>query len=553
MKIIILVLCIIAALVFIYWVASYRSLQKLKKRIRDNWGRVPQKSRNDKIDSVCQYWIKRIANNPIKYYVDNITWNDLDMDKVFKRVNSTYSSVGSEYLYARLHEPSFDMHELNNFEELLQQLTENQPLRENISVSLARLGKEDYNGVCEFIYSPADKKLQNGYMYYLLALLPVALLILSGFVTGLLGLAALACAINLLIYYKKKSDIEAQLISINYIVGCIGCAGKLGKIKDKGTHLFLKNLLIPFKQLKKVGGFARSLLVKPVNEFAFLVELVKAIFLVDLIFYNRIIDVLCKNKKEFYELWKHIGELDTAISIASYRKSLDFYTIPDFTQQLNVKAENVYHPLLTSPVSNNVQLVRNAVITGSNASGKSTFVKTMAINIIFAQTIHTCLAKTFSYKPSLVITSMAVKDDISEGDSYFIAEIKSLKRILDKLNSEVSCICFIDEILKGTNTIERIAASVSILKWLVDKNCLCLVASHDIEISSMLNSLYDNYHFREQITDKGITFDYKIHDGQTTTRNAINLLDYLDFPEVVINASKACAEGFDSTQKWKLV
>jgi DNA mismatch repair ATPase MutS len=68
----------------------------------------------------------------------------------------------------------------------------------------------------------------------------------------------------------------------------------------------------------------------------------------------------------------------------------------------------------------------------------------------------------------------------------------------------------------------------------------------------MLNSLYDNYHFREQITDKGITFDYKIHDGQTTTRNAINLLDYLDFPEEVIDASKACAEGFDLTHQWKL-
>ena len=84
----------------------------------------------------------------------------------------------------------------------------------------------------------------------------------------------------------------------------------------------------------------------------------------------------------------------------------------------------------------------------------------MAVNGILAQTIHTNTAKEFNLRFSLIITSMAVRDNITEGDSYFIMEIKSLKRILDKVQ-DTSCICFVDEILKGTNTIERIAASAA--------------------------------------------------------------------------------------------
>ncbi|HCW96660.1 MAG TPA: hypothetical protein DHU88_13350 [Pseudomonas sp.] len=139
-------------------------------------------------------------------------------------------------------------------------------------------------------------------------------------------------------------------------------------------------------------------------------------------------------------------------------------------------------------------------MTGSNASGKSTFIKSLAVNSILAQTIHTCAAKEFKLRPSLVITSMAVRDSISEGESYFIKEIKSLKRILNKVQN-ISCTCFIDEILKGTNTIERIAASAAVLKYLHSTDCLCMTASHDIELTCILENEYDNYHFSEHITD----------------------------------------------------
>jgi DNA mismatch repair ATPase MutS len=128
---------------------------------------------------------------------------------------------------------------------------------------------------------------------------------------------------------------------------------------------------------------------------------------------------------------------------------------------------------------------------------------------------------------------MAMRDNISDGDSYFIVEIKSLKRILD-LTQNYPCTCYIDEILRGTNTIERIAASASVLDYLHSQNCLCVAASHDIELTNILADKFDNYHFCEQVTNDGIIFDYKLKHGASTTRNAIRLLSFMGFHSEII-------------------
>lgn len=102
--------------------------------------------------------------------------------------------------------------------------------------------------------------------------------------------------------------------------------------------------------------------------------------------------------------------------------------------------------------------------------------------------------------------------------------------------------CYIDEILRGTNTIERIAASTSVLEYLHTQNCLCVVASHDIELTGILAGIYDNYHFCEQVTDGGIVFDYKLKLGASTTRNAIKLLSFMDFHAEIVDRAEELAK-----------
>ena len=147
---------------------------------------------------------------------------------------------------------------------------------------------------------------------------------------------------------------------------------------------------------------------------------------------------------------------------------------------------------------------------------------------------------------------MAVEDDIFEGDSYFVAETKSVKRVLDFAETSVPCLCFIDEILKGTNTIERIAASSSMIHWLNKYPSLAFVATHDIELTEILKESCDNVHFEEQVTkEQGVTFDYRLKQGPATSRNVIQLLHVLNYPKSVVEQAKREADYFDEHRTWQ--
>ena len=286
------------------------------------------------------------------------------------------------------------------------------------------------------------------------------------------------------------------------------------------------------------------------SEYEIMAQYFSMIFLTNLRVYNNSISYINKYHDQIEPIINLVGELDLAIAIMSYRKSVEFYCTPTFTDKFEIKCKDIYHPNLKHPITNSADILQNSIITGSNASGKSTFIKSLAINGILAQSIYTCLANEFTMKNSLIITSMAVRDNLSEGDSYFIAEIKSLRRIIQTID-KVPCICFVDEILKGTNTIERIGASSAVLNSLNDKDCLCIVASHDIELTSILDGKYHNYNFCETITDKSISFDYKIKEGPSTSRNAIKLLKYLAFDDKIITDANDRVSYFTKNQKWQ--
>lgn len=175
----------------------------------------------------------------------------------------------------------------------------------------------------------------------------------------------------------------------------------------------------------------------------------------------------------------------------------------------------------------------------------------MAINQILGQTIFTTCAK--SYKASFfnIYTSMALKDDVLKNESYYIVEIKSLKRIIDKSNDKIPTLCFVDEILRGTNTIEKIASSSEVLNYFNNSNCICFAATHDIELTYLLENKFDNYHFEEEITDNDIVFDYNLKSGRTKSRNAIKLLASMGYDDKIIDGANKKAEQFATTGKWK--
>lgn len=289
------------------------------------------------------------------------------------------------------------------------------------------------------------------------------------------------------------------------------------------------------------------------GEFDSFLEYIRILFLLDFVSYNKIMKTLTAHQQALKVLWESVGKVDAAIAVVYYRQKLENYCTPSFIQEERVEFEDLAHPLLKHPVVNDSKLKKLTLITGSNASGKSTYIKAIAINTILAQTIHTATASKWVMKPGYVISSMAVQDSILKDESYFIAEIKSLKRILNAVEKNKPVISFVDEILKGTNTIERIAASAALMQWLSSQKGLNILATHDIELTEIAESFYENKHFREIVKDGHVSFDYKVHDGPSTTRNAIKLLEVLNFPQAIVSNAEEFAESFNEKRKWTVM
>ena len=148
---------------------------------------------------------------------------------------------------------------------------------------------------------------------------------------------------------------------------------------------------------------------------------------------------------------------------------------------------------------------------------------------------------------------MALQDNIFSNESYYIVEIKSLKRILDRLDKNVPTLCFVDEVLRGTNTLERIAASSQILYNFSKVNALCFAATHDIELTHILENYYSNYHFQEQVVDNNILFDYKLYAGRAVSKNAIKLLGIIGYSNDMIQSASDSANHFLAEGTWEVL
>lgn len=152
------------------------------------------------------------------------------------------------------------------------------------------------------------------------------------------------------------------------------------------------------------------------------------------------------------------------------------------------------------------------------------------------------------------MTSMSISDNLFEGDSYFVAELKSVKRIIENIKKGRKSLCFIDEILKGTNTVERIATSASIIAWLNHNDSLSFIATHDVELTNILGNSCSNIHFEEMISvNNELTVSYKLKRGPAKTRNAIRLLRMFGYPEKIIQEAEQEAFDFDKEGKWKSI
>ncbi len=488
--------------------------------------------------------------------VDDITWNDLGMDDIFKRMNYTFSASGEEYLYYTLRNTKKTKEELKHLEDMIQYFAEHKEERVKIQYKMSKLGYTgkfsiyDYLDNLDFLGQRSNLK----HLIFDLLFIPLILLMFWNFSIGLLGVVILILY-NIVSYFKEKSEIDPYIVSFAYVTRLMDICTEMQKIPVEVCRQEWEDMkdalhILRGMQRGSFWVFSGNRSATSGNPLDVVMDYIRMVFHVDLMQFNRMLLYVQRHIRQIDILIETIGVIETAISIGIFRESIKDYCIPK-AEEGRMVVKEAYHPLLTSPVKNSVEVSKGVLLTGSNASGKSTFLKTIAINSILAQTIHTCCAAEYMAPIYEIYSSMALHDDIGSGESYYIVEIKALKRILDAATGEKKILCFVDEVLRGTNTVERIAASTQILKSLTDPGILCFAATHDIELTELLKKEYDNYHFEEDIIEGDIYFPYKLMKGPTKTRNAIKLLEIMGYDKVVIEKASRQAQRFVASGKWE--
>ena len=521
----------------------------LEQQLLDSFGAEAEREyREGDMASIRAYHDLRAADTP--FSLDDTTWNDLDLDRVFRRVNVCLSTAGEQCLYHRLRTPVHDAREASRLRERIALFERDEGLRLGVQKALYALGSAGRADMCSvFQAAPADLYWCTAYIA--LALLPLlGLALLAAGVSSGLMVTLLSLMFNMGFHTWRISRVQAEFGRVNYAIRTLRAFRALMRLKDSRL-----NALIPseaFRAYDICGSLTRAgaLGQASLNDLS---ALLSAAFMFDLIIFERLKNRISQRHAELLVIYETLGGLDAAIAVASYRAGLKEWCEPELIFDApapDFRVKGLSHPLLDAPVSNDLPDARALLLTGSNASGKSTFLKSAALCAVMAQSLLTCTARSCALTPLHVYTSMALEDRLDRGESYYIVEIKSLKRILDAVERGEGVLCAVDEVLRGTNTIERIAASSELLRTLGQSGAVCLAATHDIELCRLLEDVFTLAHFEEKVEKDGVRFDYLLKSGPAVTRNAIRLLDLLGYPKALTQAAAARAERFARTGLW---
>ena len=489
--------------------------------------------------------------------IDDITWSDLDMDRLFALMDVTYSSAGEEYLYHTLRTPLKDREALLARDAEIEYLRKEKEIRLKLQMQFAQMGKNERYSLYDYLDFAETLKKIPSLPYHFIAPILAAIAVGLVFINPATGILAIIVVLvgNMIWYFKTMNVIQPYMTSLKYVLKDMKAAEKIlavnpgicGELQDK-----MKQSLNELKIFKKRAAMAFAESSGDGNPLTILADYTNMLLHPNIIAFYSMYAQMQKHKEDIDTLHGALGYMEMLIAAGSFKEAMGEGCVPVFDG--GMKAVEIYHPLIEEPVKNSFETKSSVLLTGSNASGKSTFLKTVAVNMLLSQCFNYACADEFHTDFFRLYSSMALRDDLEQGDSYFMVEIKALRRILEAAKEEGGRIaCFVDEVLRGTNTVERIAASTQILRFMEEGGMLCFAATHDIELTELLKERYENYHFEEEIADGDVLFNYRLMEGKATTRNAIRLLSVMGYDEEVIKDAEHMAENFIKEGVWKNV
>jgi DNA mismatch repair ATPase MutS len=517
------------------------TLQKLLAQLREDWGKEKEKDRYfSEIESFYRYSTARPDDNDIS--IDDQTWSDLNMDDLYSRIERTLTNPGECILYQILRTPLLSGEMLKKRNEIIRLFQTNKEIRENIQTGLLRMGKQKGNGITALVCEELPPSTPLKFLFSFLALLALISLFAVPLLWGSAGIIVVILPlylVNMLATNKVRKRLLFQLTAIRYLGAMIRIGRKIAAIECPELSEYRVELEKATSATKKIAR--KTFLLFPEASVSsdiatLLYAHIDIYFLREVRIFYSVLDEIHTHHKELRLLYRLIGDLDAMQSVASYREGLTGYAVPDFSdEELLLDIKDARHPLLPDAVPNSITIrQRGITITGSNMAGKTTFLRTLGVNAILAQTIYTCLATSYTANYFRIFSLISETDSLIEGKSYYLVQAEQLLRMIRSSEKDVLTLCLIDEPLAGTNSSERIVASFEILRYLFDHKALAVVATHDLELAGKLEFGFKSYHFTDKVDQEGLSFDFKLREGITSTSNAIRLLEYLDYPEDII-------------------
>jgi hypothetical protein len=542
-----------------------RSRARALAEIRARWGQPVGRDR--KMEPIAESHRSRLSYMGSGASLDARTWDDLDLDAVFAAVDRTESTLGQHALYHRLRTVPV-ANNLDVFEVLVSRFEGDVRLRERAQTALSRL--RDPHGYDLWWLGRRDAiETQPWYVLFpILTAATVLLLVLAvispQFTPALVGILAF----NVGVRYVTDRRIGALAAAFRQIAPVVTTAESLRFLEGDEVRPLVGSIDADTPSLHRLKTIARWIsgnplmlsvgagpLVVMISEVVSVVyEYLNLGFLLDangVYFGARDLRV---HHGALLRVIAAIGEVDAAISTASFRTGRHDWSRPRFRQPgAPAELTGVRHPLLLDAVPNSSRLApgRGVLITGSNMSGKSTFLRTLGVTAVLAQTLNTCLAAEY-YAPVFNVRGcIGRSDDLLSGKSYYIAEVESLLELVEASASPAPHLFLLDELFRGTNAVERIAAGQAVLLELVSdagrtNPHVVIAATHDGELVDLLPDSYSAFHFGDAIGPDGLTFDHQLRPGPATTRNAIALLRIHGASPDLIRRALECAADLDA-------
>ncbi|OEK07461.1 MutS family DNA mismatch repair protein [Roseivirga misakiensis] len=489
-----------------------------------------------------------------KYYnVSHPYHEDLDVfgkHSLFQLINRTSTFLGEKTL-AKWLGYGASVEEIRDRQQSVEELAPNLDFRQNFEAYGKANADTDIDHQPLLDWLKEDTSIKNIGLYkVLLAVLPLAMITtiaLSTMGTLQSGIPVLIGFFNLIILggvFSKVRDVtqrtEEGYKSLNAMRYQIQMIESTEFSSPRLTHLkktILNDKTSASQTIKSLTMILDNLQNR-VNVFYIVLDI---LLLLDIFWYIKIANWKNENSADIKTWFETISEIDALASIAGFAYSNPDFKFPTIsTNHFDIEAESLGHPLIKSEsrVTNNFEFHGEGgicLITGSNMSGKSTFLRTVGVNCILGLMGAPVCAAKMTVSPLNVFTSMRSQDDLEENVSSFYAELKRLKQLLASIDNETPILFMIDEVLKGTNSKDRHKGALALIKQLNASYAFGFVSTHDIELGNITNELngVKNYSFNSEITGDEIKFDYKLTPGICKSFNATKLMQKMgiDIPE----------------------